>query len=263
MTSPNIFRDGILKGRTGLITGGGTGIGRGITLALARAGMDVAIASRKPEHLSGTQKEIEALGRRCVAIECDVRDAGRVEAMVAEVVAKLGRIDLLVNNAAGNFLAPALGISPNGFKAVLEIDLVGGFLCAKAAFPHLAESKGCVLNITATLSDRAMPMQSHAGSAKAALDALTRHLAVEWGPAGVRVVAIAPGPIDETEGMSRLAGDPEVRARVERSTPLGRLGRIDDIATMAVYLASDAASWITGTTFVVDGGQRLGSGSFL
>jgi len=252
------FREGLLSGRVGLVTGGGTGIGRAITLELARAGMDIAIASRKLDHLSPTRVEVEALGRRCIALECDVRDPARVEAMVGEVKARLGGLDLLVNNAAGNFPAPALAISANGFKAVLEIDLLGSFLCAKAAFPMLSERKGCVIHITATLSERGMPMQSHAGPAKAALDALTRHLAVEWGPAGIRVVAIAPGPVDETEGMRRLAGDPEVRSRLEQSIPIGRLGRVDDIAHMAVFLASDAASWITGATFVVDGGQRLG-----
>ncbi len=270
MTS--IFRDRILEGQVGFITGGGTGIGRAIALGLAQAGMDLCIASRKPEHLEATRAKIAALGRRCLALPLDVRDAGRVEATVAEAVEKLGRLDLLVNNAAGNFLAPAVALSANAFRTVIEIDLVGTFLCSKAAFPHLSAAKpttgatdeppavgprGCILNITATLSERGTPLQAHAGSAKAAIDALTRHLAVEWGPAGIRVVGIAPGPIDDTEGMRRLAGDPEVRRRVEQAIPLGRLGRCDDVASLAVFLASAAGRWITGTTVVVDGGQRL------
>jgi peroxisomal 2,4-dienoyl-CoA reductase len=254
----NVFRDDVLLGQVGLVTGGGTGIGRGIVLALARAGMDLAICSRKEEHLAATRAEVEALGRRCLTLTCDVRDAGRVEAVVAEVAETFGRLDLLVNNAAGNFPCPAVGLSPNGFRTVIEIDLVGSFLCAKAAFPHLSKQKGAVINITATLSERGTPLQAHAGSAKAGVDALTRHLAVEWGPAGVRVTAIAPGPIDETEGMRRLAGDPDFRAQVERSIPLQRFGDVDDVAQMAVFLASPAGRWITGTTLVVDGGQRLG-----
>src|SRR5262249_5148107 len=153
-----------------------------------------------------TCAEVQALGRRCLALPVDVREAARVEALMAEVVARLGRLDLLVNNAAGNFLAPAVGLSPNAFRTVIEIDLVGPFLGAKAPSPYPSQPRACVMNIPATLSDRGTPLQSHAGSAKAAIDALTRHLAVEWGPAGVRVVAIAPGPIAETEGMRKLAG---------------------------------------------------------
>jgi peroxisomal 2,4-dienoyl-CoA reductase len=256
-SAASIFRDGILDGTVGLVTGGGTGIGRAMVLALARAGMDLCIASRKPEHLETTRDEVRALGRRCLALPVDVRDAERVEALVSQVVGELGRLDLLINNAAGNFLAPAVGLSPNAFRTVIDIDLVGSFLCAKAAFPHLSKTGGCVMNITATLSERGMPLQSHAGSAKAGIDALTRHLAVEWGPAGVRVLAIAPGPIADTEGMRRLGGDESMRTRMERSIPLGRFGGSDEVAQLAVFLASPAASWITGVTYVIDGGQRL------
>jgi peroxisomal 2,4-dienoyl-CoA reductase len=254
----SVFREGILSGQVGLVTGGGTGIGRGMVLALAAAGMDLCIASRKPEHLEATRAEVQALGRRCLALPVDVRDAARVEGLIAEAVEKLGRLDLLVNNAAGNFLAPAMGLSANAFRTVIDIDLVGTFLCAKAAFPHLSKTRGCVMNITATLSDRGTPMQSHAGSAKAGIDALTRHLAVEWGPAGVRVVAIAPGPVADTEGMRRLGGSDEgLRDRMERGIPLQRFGTCHDVAQLAVFLASPAASWITGVTYVIDGGQRL------
>ncbi|MBI4606811.1 MAG: SDR family oxidoreductase [Planctomycetes bacterium] len=251
-----VFRDGILGGKSALITGGGTGIGASIAQELARAGADVAVASRDPAHLEESRRAIEALGRRAVAIACDVRDAEAVERLFAQVKARLGGLDVLVNNAAGNFLCPADKLSPNGFRSVVEIDLVGSFLCSRAAFPLLCErGGGTIINITATLGSQGVPLQVHAGSAKAGIDAMTRQLASEWGPRGIRVVAIAPGPIGDTEGMRRLAGGRD--EEIARSIPLRRLGRREEIAWLAVYLASDAAAWITGATVVVDGGQRL------
>jgi len=255
-----VFREGILEGKSAVITGGGTGIGESITLALARAGADVCVASRDPAHSANVLAEVAALGRRGLAHPCDVRDAGAVEALFARVKEAIGRLDILVNCAAGNFLCPAEKLSPNGFRSVIEIDLVGTFLCSRAAFPLLCERGGSIINITATLDYQGVPLQAHAGSAKAGIDAMTRHLASEWGPRSIRVVAIAPGPIGDTEGMRRLGGGRE--AEIARAVPLGRLGRRDEIASLAVYLASEAGEWITGTTLVVDGGQRL-KGSFL
>ncbi len=253
-----IFRDGILSGKMALVTGGGTGIGAAISLALGRAGAGVAVASRDPSHLEDVRAAIEAMGRRALGIACDVRDAAAVDAMVAGVKSSLGGLDVLVNCAAGNFLCPAEKLSPNGFRSVVEIDLVGSFQCSRAAFPLIAErGGGTIINITATLDYQGVPLQVHAGSAKAGIDAMTRHLASEWGPRGIRVVAIAPGPIGDTEGMRRLGGGRD--AEIARSIPLRRLGKRDEIASMAVYLASDAGAWITGTTIVIDGGQRLRS----
>ena len=254
-----VFRDGILDGKAALVTGGGTGIGAAIALALARAGAGVAISSRDPAHLVAVAEEIRSIGRRGIAIPCDVRQAEAVETMVGEAAAQLGGLDILVNNAAGNFLCAAEKLSPNGFRAVVEIDLVGSFLCARAAHPHLVRrGGGTIINITATLSEQGAPQQVHAGSAKSGIDAMTRHLAGEWGPAGIRVVAIAPGPIADTEGVRRLLGGRE--AEIAARTPLRRLPRKEDIAALAVYLASEAGASITGTTIVVDGGQRLAGG---
>jgi peroxisomal 2,4-dienoyl-CoA reductase len=251
-----IFRDGILRGKVALVTGGGTGIGRAISLALARAGADVAIASRDPAHLASTREEIQALGRRGLAIPCDVRQAEALERTVGEVEGSLGGLDILVNNAAGNFPCPAEKLSPNGFRAVVEIDLVGTFLASRAAYPALLRrGGGTIINITSTLDYQGLPLQVHAGSAKAGIDAMTRHLASEWGSRKIRVVAIAPGPIAETEGIQRLGGGRE--AELAASIPLGRLGRKEEIAALAVYLASEAGEYITGATLVVDGGQRL------
>jgi peroxisomal 2,4-dienoyl-CoA reductase len=219
----------------------------------------VAVLSRDAAHLEPVRADIAALGRRSVALPCDVRDAEAVAAAFAAAAAALGGLDVLVNGAAGNFLCPAESLSPNGFRTVVEIDLVGTFLCSRAAYPLLAaQGGGAIINITATLDYQGLPLQAHAGAAKAGIDALTRHLASEWGPKGIRVAAIAPGPIGDTEGMKRLGGGKE--AEIARSVPLRRLGRRDEIAAMAVFLASEAGSWITGTTIVIDGGQRLKGG---
>jgi len=252
------FTPDLLAGKTALVTGGGTGICRGIALALAAHGCDVAITSRKVEHLEPTAREIESLGRRSVAGAADVRDPSAIEAVVARTVAELGRLDVLVNGAAGNFLCLAEDLSPNAFGSVVDIDLKGSFHATKAALPHLKKSRGVVLNISATLHYLGTPAQLHVSAAKAGIDALTRGLAVEWGGYGIRVNGIAPGPIADTEGVRRLLVGP-ARHQVERKTPLGRLGAIEDVSNAALFLCSSAASHITGVTLVVDGGLWLAS----
>jgi peroxisomal 2,4-dienoyl-CoA reductase len=250
------FQSNLLEGRTALVTGGGTGICRGIALELARYGCDVAITSRSSEHLDPTAAEIRATGRRAVAVAADVRDPAAVEAAVARTVAELGGLDILVNGAAGNFLCMAENLSPNGFGTVVDIDLKGTFHCAKAALPHLRRRGGVMLNISATLHYLGTPAQLHVASAKAGIDALTRVLAVEWGPYAIRVNGIAPGPIADTEGVRRLLDD-AAKERAEHTAPLRRLGLIRDVSDAALFLCSDAASYITGHTLVVDGGLWL------
>ena len=252
------FQSNLLSGRTALITGGGTGICRGIALALAAPGCDVAIVSRSAEHLAPTADEIRATGRRAVAVPADVRDPAAVEAAVTRIVEELGGLDILVNGAAGNFLCLAEQLSPNGFGAVVDIDLKGTFHCSKAALPHLKKNGGVVLNISATLHYLGTPAQLHVASAKAGVDALTRVLAVEWGPYGIRVNGIAPGPIADTEGVRRLLDD-AAKQRAEKTTPLQRLGLVEDVSNAALFLCSRAASYITGVTLVVDGGLWLTS----
>jgi peroxisomal 2,4-dienoyl-CoA reductase len=239
-----------------MITGGGTGICRGIALALAAHGCDVAIVSRSAEHLVPTADEIRATGRRAVAVPADVRDPAAVEAAVTRIVEELGGLDILVNGAAGNFLCLAEQLSPNGFGAVVDIDLKGTFHCSKAALPHLRAHGGVVLNISATLHYLGTPAQLHVASAKAGVDALTRVLAVEWGPYGIRVNGIAPGPIADTEGVRRLLDD-AAKQRAQNTTPLQRLGLVEDVSNAALFLCSEAASYITGATLVVDGGLWL------
>jgi 2,4-dienoyl-CoA reductase [(3E)-enoyl-CoA-producing], peroxisomal len=252
----DVFRDGSLAGHVALVTGGGTGICRGIAAAFARFGADVCLVSRKQATLDATAAAIrEATGRQVIAIAADVRDPEAIKAAVQTTVEKLGKIDTLVNGAAGNFLAPAAGLSPNGFRTVIDIDLNGTFNAARAAFEHLQRAgNGLVLNISATLHYHGTPLQIHASAAKAGVDAITRNLAVEWGPLGIRVCGIAPGPIGDTEGMKRLApGD--MSEKMTKAIPAQRFGAIDEIAAAAVYLRSHAAAYVTGHVLVVDGGH--------
>jgi 2,4-dienoyl-CoA reductase [(3E)-enoyl-CoA-producing], peroxisomal len=257
-----VFQPALLANRVALITGGGTGICRGIALAFARHGCDVAITSRKMEHLEPTRDELRALGVRSAARVADVRDAAAVNDAVSAIASELGRIDILVNGAAGNFICLAENLSPNGFGTVVDIDLKGTFNMSRAAFPFLAAQGGSVLNISATLPYLGTMGQAHASAAKAGVDSLTRTLAVEWGPHRIRVNGIAPGPIEGTEGVKRLTNE-KSRESAIRTNPLGRMGTLDDIANAALYLSSDAASFVNGVTLVVDGGLWLRSARML
>ncbi|MGH9140919.1 MAG: SDR family oxidoreductase [Vicinamibacterales bacterium] len=257
-----MFQATLLENRVALITGGGTGICRGIALAFARHGCDVAITSRKLEHLEPTVAELRAQGVRAAGRAADVRDPAAVEAAVAAIVAELGRIDILVNGAAGNFICLAEHLSPNGFGTVVDIDLKGTFNVSRAALPHLKVQGGSVINISATLPYLGTMGQAHASAAKAGVDSLTRTLAVEWGPHRIRVNGIAPGPIDGTEGVRRLTNEKSRQGAISQC-PLGRMGTIDDIAHASLFLASDAAAYVNGVTLVVDGGLWLRSARIL
>jgi peroxisomal 2,4-dienoyl-CoA reductase len=253
---PRVFVDGILRGRVALITGGGTGITGGVARALAEAGASVALVSRNIEHLEPAAAAINQNGGQAFAVAADVRNPEEVEQAIAKTVEQFGKIDIVVNGAAGNFLCSAEQLSPNGFGTVVDIDLKGTFNVCRAAFEQLKEQRGQILNISATLHYLGTPMQLHVSAAKAGVDALTRNLAVEWGRHGIRVNAIAPGPIEDTEGMKRLIPEP-IKEKLKKSIPLGRFGRIADIEQAAVFLCSDAASFINGTVMIVDGGQWL------
>lgn len=257
----SVFRQDALAGKVAFVTGGGSGICRGITEAFMRHGADAAILGRKADRLEQTARELsEATGRRCLPVAGDVREPEAVEAAIDRTLAELGGLDVVVNGAAGNFLSPAAALSYKGFRTVLEIDTLGTYNVSKAAFTKaLSRNGGSIINISATLHYTGMPLQVHAGSAKAANDAMIRHLAVEWGAAGIRVNAIAPGPIGDTEGMRRLAPG-GFADKLAKSVPLRRLGEILDIANAALFLASDAASYVTGAVLVVDGGSWLTAG---
>jgi peroxisomal 2,4-dienoyl-CoA reductase len=251
-----IFVEGILKERVAFVTGGGTGITGGVARALAEAGAGVALVSRKVEHLEPAAEAINQNGGKAFAVAADVRNPEEVEKALAAAVKHFGKIDIVVNGAAGNFLCKAEDLSPNGFGTVVDIDLKGTFNVCRATFAQLKEHRGQILNISATLHYLGTPMQLHVSAAKAGVDALTRNLAVEWGRYGIRVNGIAPGPIEDTEGMKRLVPEP-FKDKLRKNIPLGRFGRIADIEKAAVFLCSDAASFINGEVIVVDGGQWL------
>lgn len=257
-----VFQAGLFKGHAALVTGGGTGICRGIAAALAAHGCDVAILSRKAEHLDGTAAELRQHGVRALALAADVRDAIEVDRAVAEAASTFGRLDFVVNGAAGNFICAAENLSPNGFGTVVDIDLKGTFNVSRAALQYLRAQGGSVINISATLPYLGTMGQAHASAAKAGVDSLTRTLAVEWGPHRIRVNGIAPGPIEGTEGVKRLTNE-KSRDSALKNCPLGRIGTTDDIANAALFLASDAASYVNGVTLVVDGGLWLRSARIL
>jgi len=251
-----IFADDILQGKVAFVTGGGTGITGGVARAFAEHGAKLAIVSRKEENLIPMQQFIQENGGECFAVAADVRDFEAVQDAVAKTVEHYGMIDIVVNGAAGNFLCAANELSANGFGTVVDIDTKGTFNVCRAAFEELKKSSGQILNISATLHYLATPMQIHVSAAKAGVDAITRSLSVEWGRLGIRVNGIAPGPIEDTEGMKRLLPD-ALKEKITKKNPLGRFGRIADIENAALFLCSDAASYINGVTLVVDGGQWL------
>lgn len=275
----SVFADEILKGRVAFITGGGTGITGGVARALAEAGANVALVSRSLDHLEPAAKAIndarvsrgssptvrkgvERVAGSALPIAADVRNPDEVQNAIATTIEGFGKIDIVVNGAAGNFLCRPEELSPNGFGTVVDIDLKGTFNVCRAAFEQLKENRGQILNISATLHYLGTPMQLHVSAAKAGIDALTRNLAVEWGRYGIRVNAIAPGPIEDTEGMKRLVPEP-IKEKLRQRVPLGRFGLIKDIEGAAVFLCSDAASYINGAVLVVDGGHWLAANRLL
>ena len=266
-----VFRPGLLDGRVALITGGGSGIGRGVADTLAALGAHVVLASRTKERVEAAATEIRDAGGSASGVALDVRDRARVHEVVDDLHNQHGRIDLLVNNAAGNFYAPSESLSEKAWRSVVEIDLYGTFFCSQAVLPAMrANGGGSIVNISMTLHYRGWPLMAHATAAKAGIDALTRTLALEWARDGVRVNAVAPGPIP-TEGVRKAFtpppgadGVPDVFAveramesYAKRAIPLQRWGTPADIGAMVAFLASPAAAWITGAIMVVDGGEWL------
>ncbi|MGK9170829.1 SDR family oxidoreductase [Inquilinus limosus] len=245
-------------GRTVFVAGGTSGINFGIALGFARAGARVAVMSRSPEKVEAAVAQLREEGAEAMGRAADVRDYAATEAALQAAHDAYGDFDVLVSGAAGNFPATALGMSANGFKSVVDIDLLGSFNVLRAAHPFLRKPGASVINISAPQAAAPMAMQAHVCAAKAGVDMLTRVLAMEWGRDGIRINSIIPGPIDDTEGMARLAPTPQARALVQRSVPLGRMGTAEDIAAACRLLSSPLAAFITGAVLPVDGGWSLG-----
>jgi len=251
-TSPFSF-----EGRHLFVAGGSSGINFGVAQAFARAGACVTLISRSADKVAAAAAQLEALGARALGVAADVRHPEAVEKALSEGHARFGPIDVLLSGAAGNFLARAMDMSPNAFKTVVDIDLLGSFNVARMAYPHLRKPGASIIQVSAGQAFTPTPYQAHVCAAKAGVDMLTRVLAAEWGPDGIRINSIVPGPIADTEGLKRLAPtDGTLDAMAER-VPLKRLGRIDDIARMALFLASDWGSYVTGAVIPVDGGLAL------
>ena len=254
-----MLAEATFEGKVAIVTGGGSGLGRGIALELARLGAAVVVGGRRSEPLEETVAQIEDDGGAGHAKPTDVRDPDQVDALVEDAVKRFGRLDVLVNNAAGNFVVKAEDLSPNGWRAVVGIVLDGGFLCARAAGRRMIEQRdgGAILSVLASYAWTGGPGTVHSASAKAGLLAMTRTLAVEWAGHGIRVNCICPGPT-ETEGAGAALWPTEAdRARVAGTVPRGRLGNVEEVAWWATALCSHYASWITGEVLTIDGGHWL------
>jgi NAD(P)-dependent dehydrogenase (short-subunit alcohol dehydrogenase family) len=249
------------KNKTVFVAGGTQGLNFGIADAFAAQGARVAVCSRSQDKVTAAVDKLKKHGGDAMGFACDVRSFERVSEVLAQTHAAFGDIDVLVSGAAGNFPAPALGLSANGFKSVVDIDLIGTFHVMRAAFEYLRKPGASVINISAQQGSQAIAMQIHACAAKAGVDQVTRVLAIEWGAAGVRVNAISPGPIENTGGMERLAPKSGIDGnRLAEAVPLARVGTHSDIANCAMFLSSPLASYITGAIIPVDGGMALHGG---
>jgi NAD(P)-dependent dehydrogenase (short-subunit alcohol dehydrogenase family) len=256
-----MFRPDLLKERVAIVTGGGTGIGRAIALELAELGADVVVASRDLQHLEPIAGEIRDLGRRALAIPTDIRVPAQVEALVEQTVEQLGRIDIHVNNAGGQYPGPAEELSVEGWRRVIDLNLNGTFYCAQAvARQMISAGGGSIVNIVATFGLRGTPGLAHSAAARAGVINLTRTLALEWAKHKIRVNAVAPGVIMTEGALSEMLISPDTIERIERAIPLKRLGTPEDIAHVVTFLVSDAAAYITGETLAADGGNWHGHG---
>jgi NAD(P)-dependent dehydrogenase (short-subunit alcohol dehydrogenase family) len=247
------------RGRKVFVFGGTSGINLGIAEAFAARGAIVGVASRDPKKVEAAVARLaEVAGREAdsmaMGMSLDVRNAQAVADALAAYTARHGTIDVLISGAAGNFPAAAAKLSPNGFKAVVDIDLLGTFHVARAAYAHLTRPGACIINISAPQAIIPIANQIHVCAAKAGVDMITRTLAIEWGPEGIRVNSVIPGPIEGTEGMKRLSPTEEMRNAVARCVPLRRFGTPGEIADACLFLASDAAHYVSGAVLHVDGG---------
>jgi NAD(P)-dependent dehydrogenase (short-subunit alcohol dehydrogenase family) len=261
---PQTFRDGLLEGKVAFLSGSSSGICLRIAERFAELGARIMLHGRSAEKLDSAATDLLSKGHTVSWASADVRDYAAIADALQKTHDLFGPIDILVCGAAGNFPAPLMGMSANGFKAVVDIDLLGTYNTARAAYEYLRKPGASIVSISANHASVPYPFQAHVCAAKAGVERLTQVMALEWGPEGVRANTINPGPIDGTEGMARLAPTEEHRQRVIDTVPLRRMGSRDDIANAAIFLCSDAAAYVNGAVLICDGGQiHAGARTFL
>ncbi|MGH8014112.1 MAG: SDR family NAD(P)-dependent oxidoreductase [Candidatus Binataceae bacterium] len=246
-----------VEGKVTIVTGGGTGIGTRIAHEFAIRGAPVLIASRNAEHLEPVRDNIRQAGGKCEMMVCDVRDGARCDELIATAVRHFGRLDVMINNHGGSITTPSLNLSPNGWRAVVAINLDGTFLCSKAAARQFIQqnSGGCIINLSSTAGVHGSATMLPYAASKAGVIKLTESHAAEWGRYGIRVNCIAPGPVTTEGAAERIWPNENVKNMMLRSRALGRFGTLEDIAYPCIFVASEAASWMTGATLVIDGGD--------
>jgi NAD(P)-dependent dehydrogenase (short-subunit alcohol dehydrogenase family) len=259
-----MFTSSLLKGKVAIVTGGGTGLGLAIAKRMGELGADIAVGSRQAEHLEHGTADLRHAGLDPLAVQLDVRKPEQVDEMVHRVIRHFGRIDILINNAAGNFICRAEDLSPNGWNAVVGIVLNGSFYCSRAVGRHMIArgGGGSIVSILANYVWTGSAGTVHSAAAKAGVMSMTQTLAVEWAPHNIRVNAVAPGPIDTPGAAQQLWSTPEAVQRITDSVPLRRWGQPSDVADAVAFLVSEHAGFITGEILTIDGGARLGRGPF-
>jgi len=259
-----MFNPSLLKGKVAIVTGGGTGLGLAIAKRMGELGADIAVGSRQSEHLEQGTADLRHAGLDPLAVQVDVRKPEQVDEMVHRVLRHFGRIDILINNAAGNFICRAEDLSPNGWDAVVGIVLNGSFYCSRAVGRHMIArgGSGAIVSILANYVWTGSAGTVHSAAAKAGVMSLTQTLAVEWARYNIRVNAVAPGPIETPGAAQQLWKTPEAVQRITESIPLKRWGKPEDVADAVTFLASDHAGFITGEILTVDGGSWLGKGPY-
>ena len=262
--SSSLLSAGALKGRVAIVTGGGTGIGLAIAKQLGTLGATIVFGSRNSKHLEEGSAELRRAGFDSLACQVDVRKPDQVDEMVGRAIHHYGHVDILVNNAAGNFISRAEDLSPNGWNAVIGSVLNGSFYCSRAVGRHMiARGKGgAIVSVLANYVWTGSAGTVHSAAAKAGVMSMTQTLAVEWAPHGIRVNAVAPGPIESPGAARQLWNNPEAVARITKSVPLKRWGHPVEVAEAVAFLVSDHAGFITGETLTIDGGAWLARGTY-